>query len=259
MRKDFINYEKERESELDFIENYWSSIWEGNGFKNVFNRVFRQEEYKLIKKYLAKLNGNSKILDGGCGLGDWVVALKTKGYEIFGVDISKITINKLNNRFPEIEFKREDIRNTSFKDELFDIYFSWGVFEHFEEGPQQCLVEAKRILKKNGILCITVPFDNLRQSYEANLKINSTKNFSNERFYQYRFSISEISRELKNAGFEIIKLKPIHKRQGTLRMLHHNFGLNHNWFLTKVIAFFLSPFFPSFFLSHMLFAAAIKK
>ena len=143
-------------------------------------------------------------------------------------------------------------------DNEFDIYFSWGVFEHFEDGPQKCLLEANRILRKKGLIFLSVPFDNIRQSLESNMRdINNIS--CNQRFYQYRFSKSEFSRELNKAGFKLISMEPIHKKQGTLRMLHHNLGFNYDWLITKIIAYLVAPLIPSIFISHMLFAAAVKK
>ena len=84
MRKDFINFWENNDTELNFIENYWSKVWEKKDFKNLTKRVYKQEEYKLIKPFLNKLNSKSKLLDGGCGLGDWVIALKSNGYDISG-------------------------------------------------------------------------------------------------------------------------------------------------------------------------------
>ena len=70
--------------------------------------------------------------------------------------------------------------------------------------------------------------------------------------------IPELVRELSRGGFEAIHTKPIHKRQGTLRFLHHECGLPYEWRLTRYLAAGLALITPGEFFGHMLFAAARK-
>jgi ubiquinone/menaquinone biosynthesis C-methylase UbiE len=81
---------------------------------------------------------------------------------VIGLDISKATIERLSEIFPDHNFIVGDIRSTGFDDESFDAYFSWGTFEHFEIGLGPCFKEANRILKKGGYLFVSVPFQNGR-------------------------------------------------------------------------------------------------
>ena len=53
-----------------------------------------------------------------------------------------------------------DILDLKYPDAHFDAYISQGVIEHFEEGPQQALNEAWRVLKPDGLAFITVPYLN---------------------------------------------------------------------------------------------------
>ena len=43
------------------------------------------------------------------------------------------------------------------------------------------------------------------------------------RFYQWRLTPAEIARELEIGGFAVVETRPIHKKQGVLRALHHEF------------------------------------
>ena len=171
MRKDYIATENNHTTEIEFIEKYWSDIWKKEGdLKSKISRIPKKPEFKIMKPYLNDMKKNIKVLDGGCGLGDWATYFSQAGYDITGIDISNDVIKKLKNLFPDVSFDVSDIRKTNFKDSTFDIYFSWGVFEHFEEGLRPCLDEASRILKPGGLLFISVPADNLRQSILGTLK-----------------------------------------------------------------------------------------
>ena len=261
MKKDYIRKDNESISEIEFIEKYWTDIW--NNQEDITRKIGKipsRPEFQIMEPYLNESKGNIRVLDGGCGLGDWTVYLNKSGYNVVGVDISSDVIAKLKKYFPDVEFQVADIRKTNFPDASFDVYFSWGVFEHFEEGLQPCIREAMRLLKPGGILLISVPSDNLRQSILGIFKkIIKTANKDGERFYQWRFTRSELSRELSLAGFVVEKSKLIHKRQGILRCLHHELHLPYEWFITKALSVLLIPFIPNSFIAHMQLAVAKKQ
>jgi len=60
------------------------------------------------------------------------------------------------------------------------------------------------------------------------------------------------------AGFDLVSIHPIHKRQGVLRSLHHECGMSYDWFLTKVLATVLAPVIPGRVIAHMSLAVARK-
>ena len=176
---------------------------------------------------MSKLPKGARVLDGGCGLGDWTLHFAREGFSVVGLDLSRKTVEQLQARFPDATFASGDIRHTGFEDASFDAYFSWGVVEHFEAGPQECLREAWRILKPGGLLFISVPLDNLRHAFLGTLAAPKPVGRS-ARFYQYRFTRSELAREVGLAGFELVSIHPIHKRQGVLRSLHHECGMSYD-------------------------------
>lgn len=259
MRKDYLEHDDSTpEDESLFVEEFWTDVWDKQGGpkENVID-LSRKDEYRIIEPYLSSLNKEAKILDGGCGLGDWVLALHKKKYDVTGMDLSRVTVDKLQGVFPELRFEHGDIRKTRYADEVFDAYYSWGVFEHFESGPGDCIKEAFRILKPGGILFISVPLDNLRQSIRGTFASPSLVS-KKERFYQYRFTRLELARELSLFGFESLDFRPIHKRQGVLRSLHHEFGLPYSWLLTRGLSVILAPFLPGWCFAHMMLAVARK-
>ena len=103
-----------------------------------------------------------KILEGGCGTGKYVIAYRKLGYDIIGVDFAGETIKRIRHEmggdFPVYE---ADITSLPFDNNYFDCYYSGGVIEHFEEGPDKPLMEAHRVLKKGGLLLVTVPYINI--------------------------------------------------------------------------------------------------
>lgn len=123
-----------------------------------------KDEYRCMALYLEASPRGARILCGRSVLGGWVLALVKEGSDGFGMDISQPTIDQLVKMLPTASFVFGDIRRTGYLGTVFDAYFSWGVFEHFEAGPADCHREVVRILKPGGMLLISIPVDNLRQS-----------------------------------------------------------------------------------------------
>lgn len=262
MRKDYLITSAVEENEIDFIEHYWTEIWDKEGGpQREFKKITSKPEYKLMKPYLDKMSDDATLLDGGCGLGDWTAFFGKTGYKSIGVDISKKTVEILKRRFPDINFITGDIRNLNLADNSVDGYFSWGVFEHFEEGMQPCIKEALRVLKPGGVLFITVPAENIRQALRGAIA-NYTKIdepvTNSPRFYQWRLTRLELAQQLVYGGFKLDTIKPIHKRQGILRCLHHEFGFSYDWLITRAFSVLLTPFVPGVLIAHMYMAIARK-
>jgi hypothetical protein len=116
------------------------------------------------------------------------------------------------------------------------------------------------VLKPGGYLFITTPFDNLRHSLAAAFDLRRAAEPSPQaaRFYQWRLTRGEMRGYLANAGFEVLDLRPIGKRQGLVRVLWQNFGLHYDWKLTKAIGAGLAPFVWSGLVAHMLMGIARK-
>jgi SAM-dependent methyltransferase len=258
MRKDYIVSTGLPIDETTFVEEYWTKVWERIDEKAKRpDDVAKTEEYGVIAPYLATLQPGARILDGGCGLGEFVAYFHSKGFEPVGVDLSRKTIALLQQKYPAMTFTEGDIRNLSFGNDSFDAYFSWGVFEHFEAGPGACIREAFRILKPGGLLFITVPFDNFRQALRGVLE-RAKPATAGARFYQWRFTRAELAREITACGFNIEKLQTISKQEGVSRLLHHDIGLPFEWFATKALRRLLTPVVPAGFVAHMLMAVARK-
>lgn len=259
LRKDYLTDNSTANSdESAFVEEFWTRVWDHQGGPQSSPiNLSRKDEYRVIAPYLHSLPASAKIMDGGCGLGEWVMALTKKGYDMVGMDISRRTVEQLCSIFPESGFVHGDIRKTEYPEASFDAYYSWGVFEHFEAGPGDCIREAWRILKPGGLLFISVPLDNLRQSVIGAFAA-ARPHAPEDRFYQYRFTRSELAREITLNGFELVSLHPIHKRQGVLRALHHELGMPYRWLLTRGLSVVLAPFVPGWWIAHMMLAVARK-
>jgi SAM-dependent methyltransferase len=258
MRADFITRSDTNLNEQERLDNHWTENWKKIDNKRRSKwRIKMRPEYKVVRKYAPSPDAGVRVLDGGCGLGEWCILLKDLGYEPFGLDLSTPTVESLRSEFPDMHFVREDIRKTSFENDFFDLYISWGTFEHFENGLQDCFQEAYRVLKSGGTLIISVPFynDRLKAIDKAHGITEPNKN-ENE-FYQWRLETKELLNEFKINGFECKHVQPIYTREGLGRHMHHQYGIPYGK-LSRLSSILLSPFANPQKFAHMLIGVAVK-
>ena len=103
-----------------------------------------------------------KMLEPGCGRGEFLNNFKDLGLDVVGVDISPEAVAFENG----LDVKLCDIENEKlpFNDNTFDVIYSKSFIEHLYY-PGKYLEEAYRVLKPNGILLTLVP------DWESNYKI----------------------------------------------------------------------------------------
>ncbi|MDB3916014.1 class I SAM-dependent methyltransferase [Gammaproteobacteria bacterium] len=111
----------------------------------------------IFTKYLFKrydMKYKAKLLDFGCGRGEFLKGFIDMGVEGHGVDFT----NAAKKFCPNAEIKQADIENDGlpYPDNYFDIVFSKSVIEHFH-NPDILVKEIHRCLKPGGLAIILAP------------------------------------------------------------------------------------------------------
>jgi len=185
---------------------FWRENWERFSLNKLVKNLDRTDLWRTFKKYLPK---GGKILEGGCGLGHWVKFLRLNGYDAIGVEYVKEIVLRAKEFDPTLPIYEGDITSLRFPDDTFDAYLSLGVIEHFEDGPEKALLEAKRVLKSGCKLLISVPYLNFSKRLinlkNSLLKRNSCLN-NESKFYQHIYKKDEFKRCLEETGFKIIAI-----------------------------------------------------
>lgn len=123
----------------------------GSSNENSINRYSLL--FDFIKPYL---NKDNKILDIGCAMGGFLRFLKEKNYnQLYGIDFSSVYANEAQKN-KGLEIKRGTAEEIPFDDNLFDFLIADQVVEHLFD-PNMIFIEARRVLKKGGYFCISVP------------------------------------------------------------------------------------------------------
>lgn len=124
-------------------------------------RIRRKWIYDRIRKFYTPPAG---FLEVGCGTGNVSSFLAEKGYAVTGCEIYNEAIELSWPGFKKIQ---GDIQNLPFEDNSFDIVGLFDVIEHFEDDIKP-FKEAVRVIKKGGIIVLTVPARNeLWSSFDA--------------------------------------------------------------------------------------------
>ncbi len=121
-------------------------------------------EEKLMFDLLESWFGHSKkekslikILDLGCGSGLITKEIKKLGYQVRGLDFSQKAVNKataggIDARVCDLDEKIDG------QNEEFNVVWAGDIIEHVFD-PIGLLKEARRVLKNNGIIIMSIPSD----------------------------------------------------------------------------------------------------
>lgn len=103
---------------------------------------------------LPPLPKGGRLLDIGCGAGDFVLRCRGAGWQVAGVEQRGAPIMQLKDSLGLDVIELDDL--ASLADASFDVVTIWHVFEHLAE-PREVLRHIRRILKPNGVLVLEVP------------------------------------------------------------------------------------------------------
>jgi len=127
-----------------------------NWYESKLGKFVDDIETKLALS-LFKPKSGMKILDVGCGTGNFSIKLAEMGCEVIGIDVSEEMLDQARKKAKEkglnIEFKIMDVYNLDFPDKTFDGVLSMAAFEFIKE-PQKAYNEMYRIIKHNSHMLI---------------------------------------------------------------------------------------------------------
>jgi len=177
-----------------------------------------KEDYNLIAHDFSRTRGKiweevaflfdagkgERVLDLGCGNARYYELLKNTRYT--GIDFSEKLIEIARKKYPDADFRVQNALDLKFENETFDKVYSIAALHHIpsREFRLKFLMEARRVLKPNGKLILTVwkfrglKYFLLKDFIKPWAKINSR--------YYHSFSKRELANLLSKSGFKIQKI-----------------------------------------------------
>ncbi|MGD2087773.1 MAG: class I SAM-dependent methyltransferase [Candidatus Aminicenantes bacterium] len=172
--------------------------------------------YGLSQWILKYVPRHGRILEAGSGLGRYVFYLHRMGLDIEGIDFSESTIDFLNEWKKKYNFSANfihgDVTDLPYENNFLSGYLSFGVIEHFIEGPQKALKEAHRLLRPGGIAIISTPSISLnifirkvKKNFKKLIKRLLLYKQAEEKFFQYWYRPKKLKRFVEAAGLKVTK------------------------------------------------------
>lgn len=189
-----------------------------------------------IQFYQDKLQGlgfsdYNRVLDAGCGYGQWTLALASLNKRAVGIDILADRIAHAHSRYRDgASFLVGSIEDIPFSDGFFDAVFCFSAI--YFTDVSKTLAEFHRVLQAGGKLCLNSNGVGY-YIYELLIKrrLETLKTFWDSAIFRLTghrsqelkliSSIAEMRDELKKAGFVQVKVL----KEGTQLFKPYYFGL----------------------------------
>ncbi|MBA3705484.1 MAG: class I SAM-dependent methyltransferase [Bacteroidetes bacterium] len=183
-------------------ETYISHSNTKKGFINYTYQAIRK--YTLLKKLqlISKYYKTGKILDIGCGTGEFLNIFKRAKWDTLGIEpdenARKMAIEKYDLMIKsELEIK-------DLEDETFDVISMWHVLEHVPKLHER-IEDLKRLIKPNGIIIVAVPN---HASLDAKIYAQYWAAYDLPR-HLYHFSSNDIEAIFKKHGLTVFRTLPM--------------------------------------------------
>ena len=123
--------------------------------KSLLKKVLRNVLLVGMDTKDPKFDNPGKILDIGCGSGQFLSKMKDKGWDCYGVEVSS-DASEIGNKSADLNIFTGSLVDASFPSNHFEYIRSNHSFEHVY-NPNETMSEIYRILKPGGKLFIGVP------------------------------------------------------------------------------------------------------
>lgn len=140
----------------DYMAQNYDYVYNRTRFAKAMYKDFSDEIRKIISKS-SKID-NNKILELGCGTG--IISLLLSNYDhVYNIQryCMDFSFNMIKIAKTRCSYcVQSDIESLPFRDSCFDIVYVHSAIHHFPHF-KDIIIEAKRILKPNGLLIIQEP------------------------------------------------------------------------------------------------------
>ena len=190
-----------------FYDKYWSRT----GGSPAEAEFIPEERRALLRNAILSVPKDRKIIDVGCGKGDFVEYIHDLGFPAVGLDISLEALHKTQSPGARGEYVAASMEEgLPFADASFGAAFCSEVLEHIF-SVHSAISELNRILLTGGLLILTVPYHGIVKNVAIALfgfERHYDPNLSHIRF----FTRKSLAASLQRGGFRIVAVKGLGRR-----------------------------------------------
>jgi ubiquinone/menaquinone biosynthesis C-methylase UbiE len=193
-----------------------------------------QSHSKRYETYLDSLQvaPGERVLDVGCGDGEFLRLAATYKLETYGIDVSEKAIALAKERSPTSTLLVSDAAALSFPPETFHHVIFGGSLEHCED-MRKVLLEVWRVLKPGGRVCAVVPNrDFLVWKF-------TTPGTSQREIIEHLLSLQEWGALFQSSGFRVVRCGKEHWYWKAPRFLPTRLGRYVEGMLLRLLWFVL--------------------
>lgn len=161
---------------------------------------------KMASEYL-KISPGMKILEIGCGNGEFSKRFLNKGAEMHCVDISCKLIESLKKQYVKtnLTFNAVDVENLPYEEGYFDGVIGNGILHHL--NLDICLREIYKVLKKGGRIFFAEP-NLLNPEVFLETKIRWIGKAAQKTEDETAFLKWDLKRKFEESGFRTVNISP---------------------------------------------------
>ena len=218
------------------IGRYYKSedyISHTNTSKGLTNKLYqRVRKYTLEQKANLIINGTGTVkgslLDVGCGTGAFLNVMKSKGWEVEGIEPDE-DARKIANELYGIEVQ-EPAGFYNFPHGFFDAITLWHVMEHVHD-LHLYIEQLKNLLTQSGKLYVAVPN---YESLDGNIYRSFWAAYDVPR-HLYHFSPRSVEVLMKQHGLKLVAKKPMWFDSFYISLLSSKYRLGKTKYLSAFI------------------------
>ena len=134
---------------------HWDKVWKGKRVLSDYNLRWYDYLRQISKR---RISPGSRVLETGSGSGDGIAIFADDGHKAFGLDVSKVAVEKASARYGSVTFICKDLFEMPFGKGEFDLIFNSGLIEHFRYPDNiKAISIMADMLRPGGRLIISVP------------------------------------------------------------------------------------------------------
>ena len=191
-----------------YLKQYYEQYWRGEAPPPLDDPTTEARKallLRMLQRYVRPSAQNDvRILDAGCGEGEFLEFFATQGCNVYGVDVAEGAVYRAHRQCTTASIQVGSLEETlPFPPGFFDVVWCSEVLEHLFD-IRAAMREVSRLVKDHGFFVVTTPYHGLCKNLAISL-LRFEQHFDVLGPHIRFFTKQSLSACLMLAGFEILQ------------------------------------------------------